>query len=97
MSAPGLKIKVIRITFGGESFAGRTKLIKAFSGEQFCLEGLSTMGVDTEQQNIKLKNGEEIKLILWDTAGQERYRSIASSYFKICNGAAIAFDLTSLI
>ena len=41
-----------------------------------------------------LKNGEEIKLILLDAAGQERYHSIASSCFKVSNGAVIAFDLT---
>ena len=82
MSVRALKIKTIKITFGGESWAGRTKLIKAFSGEQFCLEGLSTIDSDIEQQNIKLKNGEEIKLILLDTPGQDKFRSIASYSFK---------------
>ena len=94
MSVPERKIKTIKITFGGESYAGRTKLIKAFLGEQFFSQGLSTIGVEKENQKITLKNGEEINLILFDTDGQERYRLIASSSFKFCNGAAIAFDLT---
>ena len=94
MSVTERKIKTIKITFGRESYAGRTKLIKAFLGEQFFSQGLSTIDVEKENQKITLKNGEEINLILFDTDGQERYRSIASSSFKFCNGAAIDFDLT---
>ena len=55
---------------------------------------MSTIGREKSEKKIMLKNGEEIKLILLDAAGQERYHSIASSCFKVSNGAVIAFDLT---
>ena len=93
--SPILKIETIEITFGGKSYAGKAKLIEAFLGEEFTLDSISTLAVEKSEEKIKLKNGEEIKLILLDTPGQERYRSLASSYSKYCNGAIIAFDLTN--
>ena len=94
MSASGIKRQVIKIIFGGECFAGRTQLISVFMGREFSLNGVSTIGTESSEKKIKLKNGDEKKLFLLDTAGQERFRSLQSTFFKISYGAVIAFDLT---
>ena len=42
---------------------------------------------------MKIKNGEEIKVIIWDTAGQERFRSISLKTIKTVQGVIVVFDL----
>jgi small GTP-binding protein len=48
---------------------------------------------------IDLPNSSEtqkkIRLQIWDTAGQERFRGIASSYYRLCLGVIIVYDVTN--
>ena len=37
----------------------------------------------------------KIRLQIWDTAGQERFRGIASSYYRLCLGVVIVYDVTN--
>ena len=37
----------------------------------------------------------KIRLQIWDTAGQERFRGIASSYYRLCLGVIIVYDITN--
>lgn len=32
---------------------------------------------------------------IWDTAGQERFRGIASSYYRLCLGVVVVYDLSN--
>ena len=32
---------------------------------------------------------------IWDTAGQERFRGIASSYYRLCLGVIIVYDISN--
>ena len=37
----------------------------------------------------------KVRLQIWDTAGQERFRGIASSYYRLCLGVIIVYDVTN--
>ena len=49
---------------------------------------------DRIEKNIKLKNNEDIKIVLMDTSGQERFRSVAISRVKRVHGVILVFDVT---
>lgn len=44
---------------------------------------------------ISDENQKKIRLQIWDTAGQERFRGIASSYYRLCLGVIIVYDVTN--
>ncbi len=44
---------------------------------------------------MKMKDGNEIKLIIWDTAGQERFYSISSGTIKNSQGIIVCFSIDS--
>lgn len=41
------------------------------------------------------ENQKKVRLQIWDTAGQERFRGIASSYYRLCLGVVIVYDVTN--
>lgn len=79
----------------GESTIGKTSFISRYTSNTFKLEYLSTVGIDFQIKNLKLK-GKSIRLQIWDTAGQERYRNITKNYFQASNGFVIAYDITNM-
>ena len=64
-----------------------------YLGEEFSLNNLSTIGVEKKEKQLKMKNGEEIKLVIFDTAGQERFHSIASNTLRTADGVCIFFEI----
>ena len=46
-------------------------------------------------KNVKLENGETIKLQIWDTIGQDLYRSITKSYYKGAHAIIFIFSVTN--
>ena len=95
MSETKIKINLIKIVFLGDYQVGKTCLINAFMDEEFRSDTMSTIGIDKIDTRIKMKNGEEKKLILWDTGGQERYRSISLKTVIVSHAVGILFDLTN--
>ena len=51
---------------------------------------------DTRLKNIKLENGEEIKLIFHDTLGQEIYKSLVNDFIKKSDGIILLYDITNI-
>ena len=94
MSNPKIAVKAIKIGLLGDSQVGKTAICRAFLNYEFQSEFLSTIGNIKLDTKYKLKNGEQIKLILWDSAGQERYRSVAMSTLKAVAGVILVFDVT---
>ena len=94
MSNPKIALKAIKIGLLGDSQVGKTAICRAFLNYEFQSEFLSTIGNIKLDTKYKLKNGEQIKLILWDSAGQERYRSVAMSTLKAVAGVILVFDVT---
>ena len=95
MCEDNIEIKAIRIVMLGDTAVGKTSLMNAFLGLEFSPIMTSNIGVDKNETKLKMKDGNEIKLIIWDTAGQERFHSIATSTLKSSQGIIVSFDLTS--
>ena len=61
-------VKAVKIGFLGDSPVGKTSVCKSFSGYEFTLDEISTIGCDKFEKKVTLKNGKEIKvnyLISW--------------------------------
>ena len=93
MADKKIKRKVLRISILGDSATGKTSIINRFLGNDFSLEMISNIGIDKQELLMKMKDGNEMKIILWDTAGQERFRSISSSTIKNSQGIIVCFSL----
>ncbi len=86
-----IEAKIITL---GDSRVGKTSLIVRFIEDHFADTYMSTIGFDLKFKNIKLKNGQVLKLIIHDTAGQERFRSLAANYIKKADGILLVYDIT---
>ena len=95
MADKKMVLKAIKIGFLGDSKVGKTSLCHAIMDFEFQKDVLSTIGDVKLETKYKLKDGNEIKLILWDTAGQERFRSVALTTLKAVMGIIVVFDITS--
>ena len=81
-----IETKVIKIGFLGNSMAGKTSIINRFIGLEFCKDNMTTIGSNKLEKKYKVKNNEDIKLVIWDTAGQERFRATAIKSLKAVDG-----------
>lgn len=94
MTENKIKRNVIKIGMLGDSKVGKTAICNTFMNIEFEDNNLSTIGMEKLESQIKLKNGEEIKLVIWDTAGQERFHSIALKTIRTVQGVVVVFDFT---
>ena len=95
MSDQKIKRKVIRISMLGDSSVGKTSIINSFLNVEFNNTLLSNIGIEKTETKMKMKDGNEMKLIIWDTAGQERFHSISTGTIKNSQGIVVSFDLTN--
>ena len=86
METINFQTKVIKIGFLGNSMAGKTSIINRFIGLEFCKDNMTTIGSNKLEKKYKVKNNEDIKLVIWDTAGQERFRATAIKSLKAVDG-----------
>ena len=93
MEEPQVKMTCIKLAMLGDSKVGKTSICQSYMNMEFSDNYLSTIGREKYDSKIKMKNGEEIKLIIYDTAGQERYHSICSNALKSAQGVVVVFDL----
>ncbi|XP_068654088.1 ras-related protein RABA4d-like [Aristolochia californica] len=84
---------VFKLVVIGDSAVGKTQLLSRFSRNEFCRDGMATVGVEFQTKTIFIEK-KLIKAQIWDTAGQERYRSITSAYYRGALGALIVYDIT---
>ena len=94
MSEKKIRRNVIKVAMLGDSQVGKTAICNSFMNLEFQDSSLSTIGMEKLESQVKLKNGEEIKLIIWDTAGQERFHSITLKTIRTVQGVVVVFDLT---
>jgi len=59
---------------------------------EFNDNALSTIGTWKLETQVKLKNGEEKKLLIWDTARQERFHSITLKTIRTVQGIVVVFN-----
>ena len=83
---------IFRIITIGDTNVGKTSIIRRFLYNVFEDESIGTIGVSFSFKEVKLQNGQIIKLKLVDTAGQEKFKSVTKSYFKNTDGVLFVFD-----
>ena len=86
---------LFKILILGDSFVGKTNMLKRFLQNEFDSNTKETVGVEFGSKNFTLgEKGDIVKAQIWDTAGQERYRSVTKAYYKGAKGALLVFDIT---
>ena len=78
----------------GDSFVGKTNILKRFLHNEFDTSTKETVGVEFGSKNFTMDEKEVVKAQIWDTAGQERYRSVTKAYYKGTKGALLIYDIT---
>ena len=91
-----IKLKAIKLTLLGDSSIGKTCLIFNFINGEFDENTIASIGISKYDKNIKLDNGEDIRLIIFDTAGQERFRGMELSYAQNSQCVILVFDLSCI-
>ena len=85
----------IKIVLLGDPAVGKSSLVQRFCADKFEDKYKITIGGAYLQKEVKLKNGDILKLHIWDTGGQEKFRSMASLYYKDAVAAILVFDLSN--
>ena len=86
---------LFKVLILGDSFVGKTNMLKRFLNDEFDMNTKETVGVEFGSKNFILGEKEDIvKAHIWDTAGQERYRSVTKAYYKGAKGALLVYDIT---
>ena len=86
---------LFKVLILGDSFVGKTNMLKRFLDDEFDMNTKETVGVEFGSKNFILGEKEDIvKAQIWDTAGQERYRSVTKAYYKGAKGALLVYDIT---
>ena len=85
----------IKIVLLGDQSVGKSSLVNRFCSDKFEDKYKSTIGGAYLQKEVKLKNGDMLKLHIWDTGGQERFRSMASLYYKDAVAAILVYDISN--
>ena len=87
-------IKRINVAFIGNTFVGKTNLIKKATGLEFTEHYLSTIGLEQVYKRINVEQ-KEYNLVFWDTSGQERFRAITKTIYRKCKIIIFIYDITN--
>ena len=85
---------LFKVIILGDSFVGKTNIMKRFLNGEFNPATKETVGVEFGCKNLTMEKGDIVKAQIWDTAGQERYRSMTKAYYKGALGALLVYDVT---
>ena len=89
------KESLYKILILGDSTVGKTCFLTRYADNTFQENQLATLGVDYKLKNIKMEDGNIVKLQIWDTAGQDRFHSLTRNYFKGAHGIILLYDITT--
>jgi len=93
MEEDQIKRTCIKLAILGDSKVGKTSICQSYLNMEFRNEYLSTIGQDKYETKIKMRNGEQMELIIFDTAGKEKYHSICLKTLRSTQGVVVVFDL----
>ena len=89
------KESLYKILILGDSTVGKTCFLTRYADNTFQENQMATLGVDYKLKNIKMEDGNIVKLQIWDTAGQDRFHSLTRNYFKGAHGIILLYDITT--
>ena len=82
-----------KVIFIGETFVGKTNLIKVSLGKPFDPNPDTTWSASYVPKEFTYDN-QKYSFNLWDTIGQEKYRALTKIFFKGAIIAIIVYDIT---
>ena len=85
--------KIAKIGVVGDTQVGKTAICYTFIGVDFSSESREVFGPGKFNKKVKLKNNEEMEIIIWDIAGAERYRNSAFKIIKNVEGIILVFNI----
>jgi Ras-related protein Rab-11A len=85
---------LFKVLILGDSFVGKTNMLKRFLNDEFDMNTKETVGVEFGSKNFIMDEKDIVKAQIWDTAGQERYRSVTKAYYKGAKGALLVYDIS---
>jgi small GTP-binding protein len=85
----------VKIVLLGDPSVGKSSLVQRFYSGKFDDKYKITIGGAYLQKDVKLKNGDTLKLHIWDTGGQEKFRSMAELYYKDSVAAILVYDVSN--
>ena len=83
----------IKVILLGESFVGKTSLIRVSIGKKFNSSELTTYSANYSIKKFNY-NGKDYVFNLWDTIGQEKYRALTKMFFKDSKIVILVYDIT---
>ena len=89
------KESLYKILILGDSTVGKTCFLTRYADNTFQENQLATLGVDYKLKNIKMEDGNIVKLQIWDTADQDLFHSLTRNYFKGAHGIILLYDITT--
>ena len=87
------KNEELKVIFLGETFVGKTCLIKAYLENNFKDKIDSTISASSFIKKIETEKG-KYTLRIWDTAGQEQYRCLNKIFIKDSQIVIFVYDIT---
>jgi small GTP-binding protein len=79
----------------GEGGVGKTSIVRAFTGNDFSIDYLPTIGSSTIKKDYKLKKqGKTIRVSIWDFGGQRSFNPFNPAFFKNVDISLFVFDLS---
>ena len=88
------KIQYYKILLLGGATVGKTCFLERYVDGNFHPNHMCTIGMEYKLKDLKLDNGEIIKLQIWDTPGQERIISLISYYIKVTHCFILLYNIT---
>ena len=85
--------RAVKIGLLGDTHVGKSAICNTFIGIEFYMDMISTIGYEKFDKKVKLKNGEDIKIVFYDTGGAERFRAVAFKTLRNVQGIILVFDL----
>ncbi len=85
----------IKIVLLGDTAVGKSSLVQRFCADKYKDKYKITIGGAYLQKEVKLKNGDILKLHIWDTGGEEKFRSLANLYYKDSVAAILVYDVSN--
>ncbi|ORX43833.1 P-loop containing nucleoside triphosphate hydrolase protein [Piromyces finnis] len=91
MASESGRIKILTL---GDSFVGKSTLIKAYCEGKFITDYIPTIGIDFGVRTTTIENV-EVKINFWDVAGDPLYFEVRNEFYKDTHGVLLVFDLST--
>ncbi len=85
---------VAKAILAGETGVGKTSIRRAYFGENFKEDHMSTLGADFAVKRIPISKSVALEFQIWDLAGQMSFNPLRKRFFVGASALFLIFDLT---